>query len=285
VYLLIEVCPEGLLIANFYRNPGVLRPAEQSGVSDAAARTNQSGVNTRKPGSLGLETKENQSEKFVLLGRPARRKVEVKTRGAATRRTNVRSRGVVARLPPEIMTTTTCHSTLRFQVITSTITSTTINSAQLIGACGVIGKVVNTSVSSIASTFRVKRVTIWPSVSTSVDAIPEISWGYPSSTDVGKDVSWMSSVPTGVSQTGPVVSVPPKGSLCSVWFRWDSSQADLFTLLNIPVGSILDLSISFTLRNNLAGADISVITAVVGSMYYLYLDGAKIQPVGRPTTL
>jgi len=257
-------------------------------VSDAAAKTNQLGVNTHKPGSLGLETKENQSEKFLLLARPGKRKVEAKTRGVSARRTKVRSKGVIAKLPPQIMSTTTCHSVLRFQVLSAIGgTPTTINNAQILGACGCIGKVVNSSVSSIASSFRIKRVSIWPAPSATADAVPEVAWLFPVSTDVGKDVAWMSSMPAGVSQTTAVVSEPPKGSLCSSWFRWDGSQADLFSLYNLTVGSILDLSVSFTLRNVLAGADIGVTTAAVGTMYYLYLDtsSGKIQPVGRPTTL
>jgi len=310
-----------VFIAVSTRDPGVYRPAEQNGVpsgtnhivrglipsQDAfltshpaiSATQDQTGPRQytveKNPGPVRESKQGGGSEqKFLLLKSPAPLK-ESKSLGKASKMMTTRrlkpkgkKRSAHSSLPPEISSSVTCHSVYRFQVI-STATTMAVNTAQLLGICGVIGKVNNTSVTSIASSVKLKRITVWPGTQTSGGTVlnPDINWGYPAGTDIGKDASWIASTPAGVTNTGPLTSTPPKGSLCDKWFRYDGSTPDLFTLINVVAGSIVDVSISFTLRNHLAGVDITVATAAVGTMYYLYLDssGGKFQPVGRPTTL
>jgi hypothetical protein len=59
-------------------------------------------------------------------------------------------------------------------------------------------------------------------------------------------------------------------------------------LLTCPDGSIIDVSISWTLANNIGATSITgITTAVLGSVYYLGLDGTSgnVVPVGVPTTI
>jgi hypothetical protein len=114
----------------------------------------------------------------------------------------------------------------------------------------------------------------------------EVQWA---SVVVGmeKDRTTDKSVPTGISVSSPLRSSPPRGSLCDEWIQCNNSVATaIFTLL-LQQGTIVDVALVFTLANNFASNSISVATAVVGTQYYLALDGPtsnKVVPLGLPTT-
>jgi len=61
----------------------------------------------------------------------------------------------------------------------------------------------------------------------------------------------------------------------------------LFKLQNVLSKSVIDVSVTFTLSNNILGQDIGVVTGVLKTFYYLSLDGPGanvLVPVGVPTT-
>jgi len=210
---------------------------------------------------------------------------QLKTRRKVGKAGRSRSRGV-PNLPPDISTVFYGRGVFRYATA-SALTNTTINSAQLVASCGGICTVANSTITSFASSVRLRRVTIWPAQpGTTTAVVPEIVW-YGPVPDIQKDESRDKAVPAGyLSAGGATMSTPPRGSLCGDWLIYDGSAINLFGLLNVPTGSILDIEIEFALRNNLAGAGIAVSTATLGTVYYPYLDtsAAKIQPIGRPTT-
>jgi hypothetical protein len=72
-----------------------------------------------------------------------------------------------------------------------------------------------------------------------------------------------------------------------MWQNSSASATTLFTLYDVQKGSIVDVDLTYCQRNSQAGLSFTVTTAVLGTAYYLYLDGAtgKLQPVALPNTL
>jgi len=238
-------------------------------------------VKTAKERKSPVESKDLATEKKVLSNKRATVLVGRKVGRGRSRRARM-----VPNLPPDISTVFYCSGVFRYATA-SALTNTTINSAQLVASCGGICTVTNSVLTSFASSVKLRRVTIWPAQPGSTTAsVPEIVWYGPQS-DIQKDESRDKAVPAGyLSAGGATSSIPPPGSLCGAWLIYDGTPFNLFGLLNVPTGSIIDVHIDFALRNNLAGAGITITTGTLGSVYYPYLDSssAKIQPVGRPAT-
>lgn len=139
---------------------------------------------------------------------------------------------------------------------------------------------------SVASCVKLRKVSIWPAseADTATGNNPEIE--YVSGYGTTSDRSYVQSIPGGVSVSKPVVSKPGKDTLAALWQNSSASSTSLFTLYDINKGSIIAVDVSFMLRNAVPGINFTVATAVLGTMYYLYLDGAtaKLQPVALPNT-
>jgi len=187
-------------------------------------------------------------------------------------------------LPPPLSTVVTVSHVFRF-TNSSTVTSQ-ITVADLFGACGVQGTVVNTTVASIASGVRVRKVAVWPGLpfTAGSETNAEIIWAGQAGTV--KDASVDRSIPGGVTVDRPFESVPPKKSIASFWQDSGVANTVLFSLTAFQ-GSVVDVHLSFTMRNNQGGLTFTVATAALGALYFLYLDGStahKWTPVGIPTT-
>jgi hypothetical protein len=156
----------------------------------------------------------------------------------------------------------------------------------LAGACGGCCTVTNSVVTCWASTAKLHSVTVWPSVSLTAP-IPEVIW-YTPITSIEKDESKQRSIPSGVTVDRAVKSSPPRGSLLQDWLNLGQvGTTALFRLNGIPAASIIDVSITFTLSNNITGQDLGVVTGVLKAFYYLPLDGPSsntLIAVGVPTT-
>lgn len=188
------------------------------------------------------------------------------------------------RLPPELQVSVIIGHTFRFRN-SSAIVGQSVTVGQLIGICGVIGTVTNTTVASIASSVKLRHIAIWPSEDTSTAHNPEISFATNYGTTSDRSVS--KSLPLGISVTGAFTARPKADTLAALWQNSSASSSTLLTLYDIPAGSVIDVSVTFVLRNSQNGLSYSVATAVLGTMYYLYLDATGthvIQPVGLPNT-
>jgi hypothetical protein len=90
------------------------------------------------------------------------------------------------------------------------------------------------------------------------------------------------SVPTGITVTGSVVFVPDPKSVASFW-----SNAGQLMVIQTTIGSIVDLSVDWTLDAFISPDTLSIATGVLGSAYFLALDGPSgntYTPIGLPTT-
>jgi hypothetical protein len=173
---------------------------------------------------------------------------------------------------------------LRF-VADSNVTQGTATLVSVFGAIGGICTVANSSVQGWASSFRLRRLTIWPAASGEAT----IFWGTGNAGTFGQpDEVHDSSIPTGITIDQPVSSTPPKNSWAAQWHDSTESVATAPILyFTITEGSVLDLELDFTLSAALNGYQWSATTASLKAIYYGYLDGSTthlLKPLGRPST-
>jgi hypothetical protein len=184
--------------------------------------------------------------------------------------------------PPKLNLTHTVSTTLRFQC--STAATKTITAADIAGACGTICTILNTSTQPWASSFRIKRVSIFPPSSAAAVETVGIFWqnanGYVR--DEIKDVT----VPLGMTVPTRVSSSPPKRSLASDWIS--STYTGNIMDLTVVDGAVVDLNIDYNITAALNPyAPILINVGVLGNIYYLALDGRAsntITPVALSTT-
>lgn len=207
-----------------------------------------------------------------------------KTKAVRKRRA---AKAKLASLPPTLDAVITCRHTFGFQVITGFSALLNITGGNIAGAIGGYCTITNSRVTCAASSIKIHRVTVWPAQQNSPQNPPEIVWFSPI-TAMEKDASKYEVLPAGISVTAPVSTVPPRGTLCADWFSSVSGASQpVFGLANLAAGDVLHLDVSWTQSNNLLGVDRTVATGVLGTMYYLFLDGStshQIQPIGKPTT-
>jgi len=187
---------------------------------------------------------------------------------------------VVKQLPASVV----MRHTFRFQA-SSGVTLIPCTVGDVFGIIGNIGTVTNSSVVGIASSIRVNAVKVYSSGQGGAVVNGEIAWS--SSADVNTEDLTLTNATIPYDRPSVVRSEPPVGSLASFW--WNSSSTSTTNLFGVSaaIGSIIDVDVSWTLVNTLPSYTTSVATAVVGTFYYLALDGPasnKLTPVGVPTT-
>jgi hypothetical protein len=212
-----------------------------------------------------------------------------KSTGKRPRKKGLARKGRASLLPPEINVVTKTVQNLRFVVLSSPGTPAVVTYGAMLAALGAVGTVTNTTLSSIHSSYRIRKCTLWPSVATGAGAnsLPEVEWLAGGTTEIAKDVSWNKTIPSGVTaDPGAIVTVPSPGTLAGDWIYPAASASQVHMHFhNLTQGTVIDLLVEGTLRNNLSGVNVSVATAVLGNLYWTYPDaGNKIQPVGRPST-
>jgi hypothetical protein len=188
---------------------------------------------------------------------------------------------LAAGLPPPIQITPKLNHAFRF--LASSGGTFTVNTANVIGALGVVCYATNGNCRPFSSSFRIRKVTIWTSAGTSTAFNASVVWTLATGNQM-KDDEVETSVPEGISVTRSLVSSPPKGSLAAMWQV--SSSNTLFTV-QCNAGSILDLDVDYTISNQFVSGSQAVATGVLGNIYYFYLDGNTshtLVPVGLPST-
>jgi hypothetical protein len=157
-----------------------------------------------------------------------------------------------------------------------------ISAANIAGAIGGIVTVVNSQARSFCSSFRVKKITIWPS-SVSVATPCEVLW-FEDLSNFSKDDAHSRVVPGGITITTPSVFVPPKNGTMSWWMIPVNLSATTVFLLTCGDESVIDLEVEWTLGNGYTASTFAVTAAAVGTLGYKHLDGATVElvPQGRP---
>jgi hypothetical protein len=176
----------------------------------------------------------------------AESKEEVKGLSKSRGMRGVPSKSALAN-PPELEFTPLCKHTFRFK--STSVDSSTVTLGSLLTSVGGWASS-STTFHGWASSIRLHRISIWPALSSSVSAPVELVWFSPIS-GVGKDDVKGLDLPSGISVSSASVYVPPPKTLCADWMS--GSDASLLSLSS-PVGSIVDVSVSFTLTNSVGGS-------------------------------
>jgi hypothetical protein len=188
-------------------------------------------------------------------------------------------------LPPRLKTTVMVHHVYRFS--NSTVdAAVAITGGMLAGAIGGICTVTNSKVRAWATSARVHKITVWPGLASTNESC-EIYWRSPIS-GIQKDDVNERSLPGGVTIDRALVSRPPKGTLCADWMDLNVlGSATLWSFINLPDESVIDLEVSYTMTNVMIAQDLTVTTGVLAAAYYLPLDGPALHlltAIGVPTT-
>ncbi len=196
-------------------------------------------------------------------------------------------RGTVKRsaapsLPPEISTNATIRQPIRFYA-SSAASDTIITVSDFRNAILVVGRVSNTSFTPIASSFRVRKITIWnaPNLGSC-----ECAW---LASDVSrvKDETKNTATPSGSVTTCKNVFTPPKGSIAYDWVYATQTGTVQMARLSLPQGSIMDVDYEWTTSTgHITESAVNSVSGsvTVGAFYRLYLDrnsgNGYIRPIG-----
>jgi hypothetical protein len=188
-------------------------------------------------------------------------------------------------LPPMLEVVPSLTKTYRFRA-SSALSGVGIGVGGILGALGGITTVVNSKVTAWASSFKINHFHIWLPAVAGLDNV-FIDWAPAGSAGFVKDEAKIFTVPDGITVTNVLEFRPPAKTLASYWNNATVSLGTLLAGITAPAGTIVDLNVSYTLSNVTAPIQQTVTAAVLGSVYYLALDGAgsnKLVPLGVPTT-
>jgi hypothetical protein len=180
-------------------------------------------------------------------------------------------------LPPQLSLVPTLTHIFRFQSTNSSLTL--IAAGNVLGALGAIGTSALT-VATVASSFRIKSLKIWPAAGGTCFVEWAAATGY--TRDQVKDAS----LPSGITVSKSLTFNPPRASFAALWTNEAIPTTNLMNIF-APTGSILDLNVEYTINGVFTPLVITVASAVLNGMYYLALDGPTLHhfpPVGLPTT-
>lgn len=194
----------------------------------------------------------------------------------------------VSLTPPAFTATPYMRHSFFFRTVSSLITSESVTVGDLIACAGMIGTISNSTCTTIFSAVKLKSITIWSSTSDSNVTNAEVAFQAVGGLGYIPDKDRVKAVQSGVTTGGGCKWTVPKDSIASNWMSSSLFASEVFTLYDIPVGSIIRVDGQWCMRNALAGVTRTGFTSVtVGGMYYDYLDGNtlhKCLPIGVPGT-
>jgi hypothetical protein len=199
--------------------------------------------------------------------------------GKKKRKGKSRGKGGAPNLPPVLQYTTTVDHVYRFGCVTNS-TLSAVTGATLATAIGGVATS-GSNLAAWASSFLIKKITIWPSAETASDSTPSVVWT--SYGEQSKDSVKGSALPQGITIEKALVTHPPRNSLASMWQVVASNSNTLFTL-TMEAGAIIDVHVVYTISNGLVGGATATTSGMTtGKVYYDYLDGvanAHFAPTG-----
>jgi hypothetical protein len=188
--------------------------------------------------------------------------------------------------PPQIRTNVIFRHKYRF--IATASSSFTVNPIKLASAAGAMCTVANSLCSSLYDSVRIRSVEVWsPAPSQGTATTATLLWN-----QLAAGISNMSSIEvsdTSMSTAYPahIKASPPRESFAANWQPASGTTPNLMTL-SISTGSVVDVDVELILSDsNASTAASTVVTGVLGIVYYLPLDGTSshnVIPVQLTTT-
>jgi len=191
-------------------------------------------------------------------------------------------RTVTSGLPKQLNTTPQLSHCFRFR--STAPVSAVITTKMVACACGGIATVANNTFTAWASSYKIKKLVVWAPSSTTSVSLTDVAW-YTGTSGQSKDQTATNSVPLGITNSSVSTFLPPPKSLCGDWIL-SSQTANLFEVI-LDKGCVIDLHVDYTLSNVISPVAQAVAVAVLGTVYYLALDGPisnLLVPVSLPTT-
>ena len=185
-------------------------------------------------------------------------------------------------LPPTLNLTPTLRHVVRYACANG-VSNALITPANMLNSLGTVCTAANATVFPFVSSFRIHSIRIWNGLSSTGKTQAAVRFSSAISTAV-RDVEESVSYPEGVTIPSATEWRPPKGSTSEFW---QASAGTAFMAITCGPGSILDIDVSYTLVNSFVGGAVSISTGVVGTVYYLPLDGVSSHAIlreGVPTT-
>jgi hypothetical protein len=174
------------------------------------------------------------------------------------------------------------HHTQRY---VTTGTGTTLTAKNIAASFGSMCTVTNSTCTTLYDAVRVKRIKIWGTAAAASSTV-SVEW---SAASPGVNYANVEVSDTSTSTAYPpfVSTAPPRESLASFWTNAFSSVV-LATLTLPNAGTIIDVEAELIISDSATAAETTtVVTGVLGEVYYLPLDGTtthSIIPVSNTTT-
>ncbi len=207
---------------------------------------------------ISLDEKRSQKPSNLIVQLP----------GQTRRRRGGRRGGGGMSLPPQMNLSTTFRFRMMYQ--TSSATPSDVTVAHMLAWPGCICTVANTTMVPIASSMRLRKITLWPSAATSTPDECYVNW-LTGASGRTRDQQRIRILPDGVTETGAVVFRPPRTSIAGDWLT-NNVSGTVFTISG-AVGSICLVEVMATLTNAQSVSTVTITTGSIGAYYYPYLDG------------
>ncbi len=214
---------------------------------------------------------------------------DLKAKLAKARRS--RARGGSSMPKPVALWPVVRNLQLRFNATSGTsITTGAITLDDVLGAIGVIGRVANTSVTCLATSFKINAVKLWVGPSGSVATQSFVSF-FSAGDDHEPDYMVENDIPINMQAAPNLLEFrPPKNSTASMWQRDTATGTDLIMVVGVgTTGSLVEVDLDFTLSTTLASSNsLTVTTSAVGVFYRLALNktngSSSLVPLAYQTT-
>lgn len=196
-------------------------------------------------------------------------------KGRGPNRRNKGASSTMIQLPPKINLTPKITHTFRYTLDASINLSTTLTAKDIAFSFGGVATASNT-LQSIVSSFKIDRISVWPaSVASSDPGLNTTSLTWAPSDGLAQDIVNNDSIPLGVTVTRKDVLRPIKGTDQSFWATGAQSGQGWLSVV-CPIGSILDLTCSYTISSSLTnfGTRTTTLTMTTGYYYYPSLDNS-----------
>jgi len=187
-------------------------------------------------------------------------------------------------LPPRLEIVNTVDAILRF-TWSNSAASVAITRKNIFGAIGGIVTVANTTVALLASSFRLRKITIWSTVGSSTLFDVIITSGAEQA--LSKDSVKNSDLPVGTTTLKPIVWAPKRSTYLANWQSFSDSTDQLFSLTGAS-GGVIDVHLTYTIAGSQGIAPntaTTTSTVAVGVFGAFALDNSNKAPRVGPTAL
>jgi hypothetical protein len=165
--------------------------------------------------------------------------------------------------------------------ISNNATTVSVTRGSLASVCGGVVTVANTTVSLWASSYKLKKIVVWPAAGTTVTIDGVV--GGSAEQALQRETLVGADIPTGITVDKPVVFTPKAASYLSMWQATATNPTDQFFTISGATGAVFDIHIAFTHFSglgNTAPTAVTTSTVALGSVVYMPLDtGNKITPI------